>query len=140
MAIGAEELFYEMTVRCLLYAGSEGVPTWETRWPGEQLVIKKPKQFKALFATAAPLSEDIGEAMARWASGSPRVDVATLVVSYAATDRDGMKALDTDTRRAWRSGTAEDRTQLKAAIEAAKTRLGMLDTKTEQEVRTDEAV
>jgi len=70
MPIAGEEWLYEMTVNCMLEPRSDGVPTWRSDYVGERLMMKLPAQFRDVFAARAPLSEDIGEQLARWALGS----------------------------------------------------------------------
>lgn len=68
--VGTADFSFEMTVRFLLHAGSQGVPTWQTELSGEKQAIKLPKQFHGLFSGASrQISEADGEAMARWAAG-----------------------------------------------------------------------
>lgn len=68
--VGTADFSFEMTVRFLLHAGSQGFPTWQTDFPGEKQAIKLPKQFHSLFSgNARQISEADGEAMARWARG-----------------------------------------------------------------------
>jgi hypothetical protein len=69
MPISGDEWLYEMTVNCLLEPRSDGVPTWRSDYVGERLMMKLPHQFKHIFAERAPLSEEIGEQLARWAAG-----------------------------------------------------------------------
>lgn len=69
MPIAGEEFVYEMSLNCLLYPASNGVPTWKTEEPGERVMIKLPSQFRDIFARPEPLSEDIGASLARWAAG-----------------------------------------------------------------------
>ena len=71
MAIAGEEFMFEMALNCLLLPAAGGVPTWQSREIGERATMKLPEQFKPLFAEPAPLSEDIGEALAQWAEGVP---------------------------------------------------------------------
>lgn len=85
MAIAGEEFTFEMTVNCLLLPQCGGVPTWQSKWPGEQLTIKLPDQFKSLFSTRAPLSEEHGEAMARWAAGGAVSAADNFAAELAAT-------------------------------------------------------
>ena len=75
MPIAGEEFIYEMTLNCLLEPGSGGVPTWDPGKdaPGSKEIIKLPEQFRSLFSKSVPLSEDIGEALAKWAAGSGAV-------------------------------------------------------------------
>lgn len=77
MPIAGEEFVYEMTVNCLLYPGSGGVPEWNPGEVGEKMMVKLPEQFRALFKERRPLDEDTGETLARWASGStsPGADI-----------------------------------------------------------------
>ena len=69
MPIAGEEFLYEMTVNALLYPSSKGVPTWQPEHTGEKQMLKLPRQFHTLFSDPAPLSEEIGEALALWAAG-----------------------------------------------------------------------
>lgn len=69
MPIAGEEFVYEMTANCLLYPGSAGVPTWKSDEVGERLIIKRPEQFTGILKDRSALSEDMGEAMAKWAMG-----------------------------------------------------------------------
>lgn len=69
MPIGGEEYVYEMTVNCLLYPNSGGIPTWNPVMVGEKAMVKLPAQFTGVFKDSTPLSEEIGEALALWASG-----------------------------------------------------------------------
>ena len=71
MPIAGEELAYEMTATALLYPGANGVPTWQSEERGENVMIKRPEQFRKLIAAQnnRPLNEDMGEAFARWAAG-----------------------------------------------------------------------
>ena len=71
MAIAGEEFVYEMTARMLLPPNADGVPQWGSDKEGEQTTTKLPQQFHDIFRKSDPLSEDIGEAMARWAAGAP---------------------------------------------------------------------
>jgi len=68
-AIAGEEFIFEMTVNCLLLPKCGGVPAWESKEIGERETMKLPEQFRDVFAEQAPLSEDIGEALALWAEG-----------------------------------------------------------------------
>lgn len=70
MPIAGEEFIYEMTVNCLLLPRAGGVPTWDSKEIGERATMKLPRQFEHIFAARAPLSEDIGESLARWADGA----------------------------------------------------------------------
>lgn len=69
MPIAGEEFIYEMTTSILLPPAADGVPDWHPAEEGSREIIKLPTQFRTLFGQRAQLSEDIGEAMARWAKG-----------------------------------------------------------------------
>src|SRR5262252_1754724 len=67
--IMADDLVFELTTTALLLPGAEGVPTWNPTQPGERAVVKLPIQFRETLTRSGPLSEDIGEQLARWAAG-----------------------------------------------------------------------
>lgn len=71
MAIAGDEFVYEMTASALLLPNAGGVPTWNPERDGERSMVKLPAQFRELFLAhkGKPLSESVGEAMARWAAG-----------------------------------------------------------------------
>lgn len=75
MPISGDEMIFEMALNILLYPGSNGVPSWHPDEMGEKAIIKLPAQFRELFKAndKKPLSEDIGEALARWAAGGDAV-------------------------------------------------------------------
>jgi hypothetical protein len=70
MPIAGEEFVYEMTLSCLLYPGSNGVPAWAPEEAGEKQMIKLPIQFREMFTRPEPLTEETGERLARWAGGT----------------------------------------------------------------------
>jgi len=72
MPIAGDEMVYEMTLNCLLYPGSRGVPTWHPHEFGERTMVKLPAMFEGIFAKDQPLSEEIGEALARWSTGGEK--------------------------------------------------------------------
>lgn len=69
MPIAGDEMIYEMTLNCLLYPNSGGVPSWHPEEMGERAVVKLPGHFASLFADAKPLDEAIGRQLALWAAG-----------------------------------------------------------------------
>lgn len=87
MPIAGEEFVYEMTVNCLLYPGSGGVPEWNPGEIGEKMMVKLPEQFRTLFKERRPLDEDTGEALAKWASGntSPGKDIVARLAKVGVT-------------------------------------------------------
>jgi hypothetical protein len=66
-----EKFLYEMTAAALLPPNARGVPCWNPPNDGEKEMVKLPRAFEGIFNHFAgkPMSEDIGEAMARWAKG-----------------------------------------------------------------------
>ena len=95
MPVAGEEFVFEMSLNCLLMPGSGGVPSWQPSEKGEKAMVKLPGQFRSIFAKNQPLSEDIGEELAKWAAGgvsakservaSPnRADAATSAPSAAS--------------------------------------------------------
>jgi len=67
--VAPDDVVFEATMNALLYPGSGGVPSWQPDEMGEKALVKLPGQFKDIFATRAPLSEDIGAKLATWAAG-----------------------------------------------------------------------
>jgi ABC-type dipeptide/oligopeptide/nickel transport system ATPase subunit len=86
MPIAGEEFIYEMTANFLLLPKAGGVPTWQSKEPGELATMKLPAQFQQLFSDAGPLSEDHGESMARWAEGGALSLFDKLVAEIATAD------------------------------------------------------
>lgn len=87
--IGATPLFYEMTARFLLPAGSGGVPSWNSEIEAERELRKRPRQFDEMFRRyeGKPLSRDMGREMAQWAAGVVGAEcAAALEVISAAGD------------------------------------------------------
>lgn len=115
--IAAGPLVYEMTARCLLQPGADGVPDWNPKIPGEHKLVKRPEQFRKLFDQhkGKPLSEDMGEAMARWACGS---DVDRIVGLDAVGVSDGIQAANTtnDLKALWSKLSPAQRDEFKPAF------------------------
>lgn len=123
MPIAGEEFVYEMTAKFLLLPGVEGKPTWDPQFSGEKSMCKRPEQFKKLLAEARQLDEDLGEAMARWAAGTPAVDIDALLARYSAADRAGFDALEVERKAAWGQASAEQKKNLKLVSDATRERL-----------------
>ncbi len=79
--IGANAFWHEMTARAMLLPGANGVPEWKDLLPGEKIAARRPVQFEKILRDGAQLSEDMGEAMARWASGTDSPAILSPVVS-----------------------------------------------------------
>jgi hypothetical protein len=122
MPIGDETWMYEFTMQALLLPGANGIPTWQSDMPGEkEHVIKLPKFFKDTFAGSPQLTEDVGEAMAKWAAGSstiPKKTAAQLIAEYAAcSEPSEFRRLEESRKVSWPSLSKEDKTTVKAASE-----------------------
>lgn len=122
MPIGDETWMYEFTMQALLLPGANGVPTWHSDMPGEkEHVIKLPKFFKDTFADNPQLTEDVGEAMAKWAAGSsstPKKSAATLIAEYAAcSEPSEFRRLEESRRASWSSLSKDEKTLVKTASE-----------------------
>lgn len=68
-AIAGDEFAYEMTVRCLLQPGANGVPDWSAEAFANG-VPKRSEMHRVLVPDGAQLTEAVGEHLARWAKGS----------------------------------------------------------------------
>lgn len=128
MPIGDETWMYEFTMQALLLPGANGVPTWKSDMPGEkEHVIKLPKQFRDAFAGNPQLTEDIGEAMAKWAAGSsaiPRKSAAQLIADYAAcSEPSEFRRLEESRKASWASLSKDDKPSVKAASEQCAKRI-----------------
>lgn len=121
MAIGGGEWMYEMTAQCLLLPMSRGVPTWKSDLPGERETIKLPEQFAKMFDGSPQLTEDVGEAMAKWAAGAsitPKMTAAQLLKEYAAcSEPSEFRRLEEVRRVSWSSIATTDKAAVKAASE-----------------------
>jgi len=93
MPIAGEEFVYEMSLNILLYPNCGGVPQWHPDESGEQAMIKLPSQFRSVFDKSAPLSEEIGAALATWAAGgakpAPEAAPVVTIESVTETQKDG---------------------------------------------------
>lgn len=69
MPIAGEEFVYEMVTNFLLPHGADGFPSWDFTSEKARRIFKLPEPFRPLFRGNPQLTEDIGEAMARWAKG-----------------------------------------------------------------------
>lgn len=92
MPIAGEEFVYESTLTCLLYPGSNGVPSWHPDEMGEKATIKLPGQFRGILTDRVPLSADVGEKLARWAAG----DVATAQPATSPPGAPDRRALENE--------------------------------------------
>lgn len=131
MPIAGEEFVYELTLKCLLLPGANGVPTWQSDMIGERAMIKLPEQFKQTFNAKPQLTEDIGEQLAKWAAGgqsAANTNADDLLARLTAcSDPATFRSLQTESRAAWKQFAAEDKERIKAAVNDAETRLAKPD-------------
>lgn len=94
-AIAGEEFAFEMTVRCLLQPGSNGIPDWSPE-AFKNGVPKRGKDHLDLLPDGKQLDEDVGERLARWAKGETYVDPGLEELKQRARTAaySGGKALD----------------------------------------------
>jgi hypothetical protein len=90
--VAGDDFLYELSACCLLAPRSGGVPQWASDRPGERATMKLPRQFETVFLESRALDEEIGEKLARWASGAPAGDPELLARGDAAAAA-GMAAL-----------------------------------------------
>lgn len=124
MAIGGDEYNFEATARFLLRPSCNGVPALSSDMEGEQETIKIPRYFEDLFSKPEQLSEAHGEAMARWASGSPEVESeeyrAFIVEITRAPDLAELDAITKGIKASGGSLSATESKKLRAAFAKAK--------------------
>lgn len=93
MPIGGEVLVYEMAMTALLLPGAKGKPEWQPEESGEKEMVKLPHWArKMLREEGHPLDEDLGAALARWASGDEvaRAELRSLYDRLSAERRERM--------------------------------------------------
>lgn len=133
--IAGDEFVYEMTANVLLLPKSNGVPTWSSDNPGETAAMKLPQQFRGILdRPGEPLSEDVGERLARWAAGTPAQSSAgplkadVLLDQYAVCEsKELFDQLEADRRKLWKALKADAQAKLKAASEDAAKRIAPPD-------------
>lgn len=95
MPVAGAEFAYEMTSLAVLTPGCKGVPDWDVKDPGTEMVVKRPAQFERILGDGAQLCEDMGEAMARWALGAPKKPKQEYSERATALRRQVAEAADT---------------------------------------------
>lgn len=125
MPIAGEEFIYELTLKCLLLPGANGIPTWHSDFFGEKAMIKLPEQFRSTFSADPQLTEDVGEQLAKWAAGGSSVVMTAdeLVSRYEACSDAATHGRLEDARRAVWSHIKKDQPRVKAASDAAAARI-----------------
>ena len=140
-AVSGNEMVYEMTLKLLLLPGADGVPTLQSELEGEKLIAKIPMQFRELFGKPKQLSEDTGEALARWAQGGdegqPVATFAELAAQLkACSDGATFRAVGNAVRASWPRLTKPEREQLEKLNKEAKSRLaGPAGDETKRQIR-----
>lgn len=135
--LGAEDLIYEMDLCALLYPGVDGRPKWRSPRLHEQEKMKLPGWWRALFAGDPQLNPDIGEQLARWATGADVApadgrarEPARQPVSAFPARFDGAQepaefaALDQEMRARWKEIPNGMRALVTEAHQRARTRFG----------------
>jgi hypothetical protein len=85
MPITGDELIFEFPVRLLVKNGSNGVPTLDPEEVGEREWVRVPQFCRDFIRPGLPLSEEMGEKLARWAEGSaPSAEAGLLAEIQAA--------------------------------------------------------
>ena len=145
MPIGGDEFVYEMTLKCLLLPGANGIPSWRSDFFGEKAMIKLPEQFRQTFAADPQLTEDIGESLARWSAGAPAASSAPskavdLLARYAAcSDPATFRALEEERAKVWKKLEAgPEKAALKEAASAAGARVDAASNPPPPNVPTEE--
>lgn len=86
-AIAGEEFLYEMLINFLLLPGAQGLPSFQSEYPGERELIKVPEQFFGLRNKPVQLSEEVGETIGQWCAGAPAKPSAASQQSTKATTK-----------------------------------------------------
>lgn len=135
-AVAGNDLVYEMTLKLLLLPGADGVPTLQSEYEGERLISKVPMQFRELFGQPKQLTEDTGEALARWAQGDEGPPIATyadLVAQLkACSDGATFRAVGDLVRAAWPRLGKTEREHVRALTAETKARLAGAPSKEEK--------
>lgn len=120
------EFVYECAVSAMFLPGADGVPSWHPENPGERQAVKLPMQFRWLDEQGGPMDEDIGEKLAKWASGGTKPTPADPISDYGRELQAAIKAGDavkfwTDTaeRRAALNIPAERLGNMQKAVDGA---------------------
>lgn len=93
--IAPSEIIYALDMTCILPPKAEGVPIWHSDKIGEDFIIKLPNYLKPFVVDGKPLSEDMGEAFARWAKGGSVAPVTSQPALGATDDQsDDLMAWD----------------------------------------------
>lgn len=114
------EIVHTLDLTCILPPKADGVPVWKSDKAGEDFIIKLPNYLAPFIQDGQALSEDMGEAFARWAKGD--------TVDHTAAGHEASK-LGPDALAAWwaalpqaakKTVLAEARATMKATAAATK--------------------
>lgn len=122
MPLGGDEFWYEMTARCLLPPGCNGIPRWTSELDGERAAMRRPAQFSDILRDGRQLTEEVGEEMARWAAGNTLLNVdSTLTQIRESTNVESVKRIAAaQSTQPW---SPEQREQIRAAIKEKQSEL-----------------
>lgn len=107
MPIAGDDFVYEMGFNLLLESNSNGVPNLSPQGAGTEKISKLPKQFKSIITPGKQLDESVGEALARWATGTqvpttkqqrPRGDIEDAETRLSIAQPDEIPLLLTEMR------------------------------------------
>lgn len=93
--IAPAEIVGGLDLTCILPPRAEGVPIWKSDKAGEDFIIKLPNYLAPYIKDGQPMSEDMGEAFAKWARGGSPVspprhgEVAEPAASSSTPAQDG---------------------------------------------------
>jgi energy-coupling factor transporter ATP-binding protein EcfA2 len=127
--IAGSEWIYEMLQNFLLVPGSQGTPKLQSEHEAERELIKVPLPFRGMWQQPRQLSEDAGEAIARWAEGkgvgkASDVTVGDLMQSYSTCDEPATyRALEQTRSQLWARASSADKSALKKAADDASKRI-----------------
>ena len=85
------EIVHNLDLTCILPPNANGKPVWKSDKMGEEFFIKNPDYLRHCI-TAGQIDEAMGEALARWASGTPDPHAADRAAGLAAAGK-GVAAL-----------------------------------------------
>ena len=123
MPIAGEEFVFEMALCCLLLPGAKGVPTWQSDYPVERMMMKLPGQFVDLFGEVKQLDEATGQALAQWSAGTGAPKPPTVAEYDQCIDRAALDSLEKRRADTWAQVPASQKKSLKSASDAAIARL-----------------
>lgn len=123
MPIAGEEFVFEMALCCLLLPGAKGVPTWQSDYPGERMMMKLPGQFVDLFGEVKQLDEDTGTKLAQWAAGTAAPKPPSVTEYETCATKEDLAKLEERRAATWKSLKAPQQKPIKEASDAAIARL-----------------